>query len=96
MSLRSFFKTMFGLGQKVEVIKDSVDIRDDKLENIFLNRDNNILASLRELSMSSCKEKSHSVKWSRIQTSGNLIRALREMLYVIILFLYNRILFYEL
>ena len=50
MSLRSFFKTMFGLGQKVEVIKDSVDIRDDKLENIFLNRDNNILASLRELS----------------------------------------------
>ena len=50
MSLRSFLKTMFGLGQKVEVIKDSVDIRDDKLENIFLNRDNNILASLRELS----------------------------------------------
>lgn len=50
MSLRSFFKTMFGLGQKVEVIKDSVDIRDDKLENIFLNRDNNILSSLRELS----------------------------------------------
>ena len=50
MSLRSFFKTMFGLGQKVEVIKDSVDIRDDKLENIFLNRDNNILTSLRELS----------------------------------------------
>lgn len=50
MSLRSFFKTIFGLGQKVEVIKDSVDIRDDKLENIFLNRDNNILASLRELS----------------------------------------------
>ena len=50
MSLRSFFKTMFGLGQKVEVIKDSVDIRDDKLENIFLNRDNNILVSLRELS----------------------------------------------
>lgn len=50
MSLKSFFKTMFGLGQKVEVIKDSHDSRDDKLENIFLNRDNNILTSLRELS----------------------------------------------
>ena len=50
MSLKSFFKTMFGLGQKVEVIKDTNDSRDDKLENIFLNRDNNILTSLRELS----------------------------------------------
>lgn len=50
MSLKSFFKTMFGLGQKVEVIKDSNDSRDDKLESIFLNRDNNILTSLRELS----------------------------------------------
>lgn len=50
MSLKSFFKTMFGLGQKVEVIKDTNDSRDDKLESIFLNRDNNILTSLRELS----------------------------------------------
>ena len=50
MSLKSFFKTMFGLGQKIEVIKDTNDSRDDKLENIFLNRDNNILTSLRELS----------------------------------------------
>ena len=50
MSLKSFFKNMFGLGQRIEVIKDSNDSRDDKLENIFLNRDNNILTSLRELS----------------------------------------------
>lgn len=50
MSLKSFLKTMFGLGQKVEVIKDTNDSRDDKLESIFLNRDNNILTSLRELS----------------------------------------------
>ena len=50
MSLKSFFKTLFGLGQKIEVIKDSNDSRDDKLENIFLNRDNNLLTSLRELS----------------------------------------------
>ena len=50
MSLKSFIKNMFGLGQRIEVIKDSNDSRDDKLENIFLNRDNNILTSLRELS----------------------------------------------
>ena len=50
MSLKSFFKTMFGLGQKIEVVKDSNDSRDDKLEQIFSNRDNNILTSLRELS----------------------------------------------
>ena len=50
MSLKSFFKTMFGLGQKVEVIKDSNDSRDDKLENLFSNRENNLLTSLRELS----------------------------------------------
>ena len=50
MSLKSFFKTMFGLGQKVEIIKDTNDSRDDKLERIFSNRDNNILTSLRELS----------------------------------------------
>lgn len=50
MSLKSFFRNMFGLGQRIEVIKDSNDSRDDKLENIFLNRDNNILTSLRELS----------------------------------------------
>jgi hypothetical protein len=41
---------MFGLSNRVEVIKDSNDSRDDKLEQIFLNRDNNILTSLRELS----------------------------------------------
>lgn len=50
MGLKAFFKNLFGLGQKVEVIKDTNDSRDDKLENIFLNRDNNILSSLRELS----------------------------------------------
>jgi hypothetical protein len=50
MSLKSFFKNLFGLGQKIEVIKDTTDSRDDKLENIFLNRDNNILTSLRDLS----------------------------------------------
>lgn len=50
MSLKSFFKTLFGLGQKIEVIKDTNDSRDNKLENIFLNRDNNLLTSLRELS----------------------------------------------
>ena len=50
MSLKSFFKNLFGLGQKIEIIKDTNDSRDNKLENIFLNRDNNILTSLRELS----------------------------------------------
>lgn len=50
MSLKSFFKNMFGLSSRVEVIKDTNDARDDKLENIFLNRDNNILTSLRALS----------------------------------------------
>ena len=41
---------MFGLSNKVEVIKDTNDVRDDKLENIFLNKDNNIITSLRALS----------------------------------------------
>ena len=41
---------MFGLSNKVEVIKDTNDARDDKLENIFLNKDNNIITSLRSLS----------------------------------------------
>ena len=41
---------MFGLSNKVEVIKDTNDARDDKLENIFLNKDNNIITSLRALS----------------------------------------------
>lgn len=50
MSLKSFFRNMFGLSNRVEVIKDTNDVRDDKLENIFLNRDNNILTSLRTLS----------------------------------------------
>lgn len=50
MSLKSFFRNMFGLGQRIEVIKDSNDSRDDKLESVFLNRDNNILTSLHELS----------------------------------------------
>lgn len=50
MSLKSFFRNMFGLSNKVEVIKDTNDVRDDKLENIFLNKDNNIIASLRALS----------------------------------------------
>lgn len=50
MSLKSFFRNMFGLSNKVEVIKDTNDVRDDKLENIFLNKDNNIITSLRALS----------------------------------------------
>ena len=50
MSLKSFFRNMFGLSNKVEVIKDTNDARDDKLENIFLNKDNNIITSLRALS----------------------------------------------
>ena len=41
---------MFGLSNKVEVIKDTNDVRDDKLENIFLNKDNDIITSLRALS----------------------------------------------
>ena len=41
---------MFGLSSRVEVIKDTGDARDDKLESIFLNKDNNILTSLRTLS----------------------------------------------
>lgn len=50
MSLKSFFKNMFGLGQRIEVIKDSADARENRLEDIFSNRENNILASLRQLS----------------------------------------------
>lgn len=50
MSLKSFFKNMFGLSNRVEIIKDSNDSRDDKLEQVFLNRDNNILTSLRTFS----------------------------------------------
>ena len=50
MSLKSFFKNMFGLGQKVEVVKDSNDSRDDKLEGIFSARENEILTSLRQFS----------------------------------------------
>ena len=41
---------MFGLSNKVEVIKDTNDVRDDKLEDIFLNKYNNIITSLRALS----------------------------------------------
>lgn len=50
MSLKSFFKNLFGFGQKVEVIRDTNDSRDNKLDNLFSERENNILKSLRELS----------------------------------------------
>ena len=50
MSLISFFKNLFGFGQKVEVIRDTNDSRDNKLDNLFSERENNILKSLRELS----------------------------------------------
>lgn len=50
MSLKSFMKNLFGLNQKVEIVKDTNDARDDKLERVFSNRDNNILTSLRTLS----------------------------------------------
>jgi len=49
MGLISVFKNLFGLN-KVEVIKDTNDSRDAKLDNIFSARENNILTSLRELS----------------------------------------------
>ena len=50
MSLKSFFKNLFGLGHKVEIIKDSNDSRDNKLEKLFESRESNLIASLRELS----------------------------------------------
>lgn len=50
MSLKSFFKNLFGFGQRVEVIRDTNDSRDNKLDNLFSERENNILKSLRELS----------------------------------------------
>lgn len=50
MSIKSFFRNLFGLSSRVEIIKDTNDSRDDKLEDIFLNKNNNILSSLRELS----------------------------------------------
>ena len=50
MSLKSFFRNMFGLGQRIEIVKDSADARENRLEDIFSNRENNILASLRQLS----------------------------------------------
>lgn len=49
MSLTAFVKNLFGLNQRVEVVKDSNDSRDDKLENLFTNRENTIIKSLREL-----------------------------------------------
>mgnify|MGYP003291835863 CR=1 FL=1 len=50
MSLKSALKTLFGLNQKVEVISDSNDPRDDKLDKLFSTRDNSIITSLHELS----------------------------------------------
>lgn len=50
MSLKSFFRNIFGLADRVEVIKDSNDSRDDRLENIFTSRENDIVRSLREFS----------------------------------------------
>ncbi len=50
MSLKSVFKNLFGLGQRVEVIQDTNDSRDDRLEQIFTARENEILTSLRQLS----------------------------------------------
>lgn len=49
MGLKSFFKNIFGLS-RVEVIKDSTDSRDDKLERLFDQRNNEIITSLRDLS----------------------------------------------
>lgn len=49
MGLISIFKNFFGLN-KVEVIRDTNDSRDNKLDNLFSARENNILTSLRELS----------------------------------------------
>lgn len=50
MSLTSFIKNLFGIGHRVEVIKDSSDVRDDKLDKLFSVRDNEILTSIRKLS----------------------------------------------
>ena len=50
MSLKSFVKNLFGLDQKAEIIKDSTDSRDEKLEDLFSSRENNLLSSLREFS----------------------------------------------
>lgn len=50
MSLKSFFRNIFGLADRVEVVKDSNDSRDDKLEKIFTSRENDLITSLRQLS----------------------------------------------
>ena len=50
MSLSSFMKNLFGLGQRIEVVRDSTDSREEKLENIFSNRENTLLNTLREFS----------------------------------------------
>ena len=50
MSLKTFFKNMFGLGQRVEIIKDTSDARDTKLEQLFDQKNNDILKSIRTLS----------------------------------------------
>ena len=39
MSLKSVFRNLFGLGQRVEIVKDSADSREDRLEDIFSNRE---------------------------------------------------------
>jgi hypothetical protein len=50
MSIKSVFQNLFGLSNRVEVIKDTSDSRDSKLEQIFSARENEILTSLRQLS----------------------------------------------
>ena len=50
MSLKSVFKNLFGLGQRIEVVQDTSDSRENKLEQIFNARENEILTSLRQLS----------------------------------------------
>lgn len=50
MSLRSFFRNLFGFSSKVEIIKDSNDSRDEKLERLFDSHNNDIITSLRTLS----------------------------------------------
>lgn len=47
MSLSSFMKNLFGLNQKVEIVKDSIDNRENKLERMFSSRENDIIKNLR-------------------------------------------------
>ena len=76
MGLKSFFRNLFGLSSKVEIIQDSTDSRDNKLVDIFTNRDNGILASLRNLA----NDRQSKIKSYREMTQDGVTLAAVELI----------------